>query len=201
MQTLNTTRKTGPVLLLVSLVACLPGCLNTESWVHSGKPAPATMPTVSAVSLVWKGLIVTQDVVNAGQPLPGIAGRMYLLGPDLATPVLCDGKVRVDMYVPEDGKWKALTFWEYHPTDLQRMVKKDVIGDGYTLFLPWYDTTIAQAQLRVTFFPAKGNPIYAQPSIVNIRPQAPIPIHHEVRPGTTPVTRPVTTPVTTPVTR
>lgn len=177
---------TGKAAFVWSVLALsLAGCVTTENWI-SARKASSTAPkgtTVSEVSMIWKGLAVTQDSLNGGRPLPGIAGRMYLIGPDLGTPLLCDGKAIIDMYHPNDkGKLQLLERWEIDSVTLQRLARQDVIGHGYTLFLPWstYSTSIVQAQMRVTFVPAQAaNPVYGPPTMVNIRPAAPIPIQEQ----------------------
>lgn len=156
------------------------GCVNTENWLHSAKRAPvAAGPAISECAMIWAGLNITQDSVNGGQPLPGIAGRMYLIGPDRGTPVIAEGKVVVDMYVPAEGGSRLIERWEVDAQTLKRLARKDSIGDGYTLFLPWasYNPELTQAQMRLAFHPKSGaNPIYASPAMLNLRPQGPIPI-------------------------
>jgi len=171
-------------LLMGAFTLSLAGCVTTENWIASRMPTtPHKGTAVSEVSMIWRGLAVTQDSVNGGRPLPGIAGRMYLIGPDLGTPLLCEGKAVIDLYHPnEQGKMQILERWEIDSATLQRLARKDVIGDGYTLFLPWstYNPSIVQGQMRVTFLPASAaNPVYGPPTMVNIRPAAPIPIQEQ----------------------
>ena len=52
------------------------------------------------------------------------------------------------------------------PTTLQRLVKKDMIGWGYTLFLPWgsYRPNLTKVHLALRYDPEKGPPLFAEPS-------------------------------------
>lgn len=184
------TRIPGLLLAVSGMALCLSGCVATDFFTHkSQKDGPAQSP-VSEVSMVWKGLAVTQDSVNGGRPLPGLAGRMYLIGPEMGAPKLCDGTVVVEMSAPDEkGEMKVMERWQIDPVTLKRLARKDVIGNGYTLFLPWssYSPTLTQAQMRVTFIPTGVSPIYGPPAMVNIRPQAPIPIQEYVGPRPTEV--------------
>src|SRR5262249_19841415 len=53
---------------------------------------------------------------------------------------------------------------------LRRLLKKDRIGWGYTLFLPWstYRPEVTQVRLRVCYQPAQGSPIYAAESSTSL---------------------------------
>lgn len=163
------------------LALALPGCVMTENWVTKKLPT-APEPVISQVILNWGGMGVTQDTVNKGQPLPGLVGRMYLIGPDLVLPTLATGRVIVDMYVPQpDGSWKKAPPWNIDPQTLQRLAKKDIVGEGYTLFLPLteYDPSIAHVKVQASFIPKSGVPVYSQPNMVHMRPQGFIPIQEE----------------------
>ena len=56
--------------------------------------------------------------------------------------------------------------WRIDKDTLKRLHKKDVIGEGYTIFLPWatYKPEIARIQLKVRYEPVKGAPLYAASS-------------------------------------
>src|SRR5205085_8747478 len=110
-------------------------------------------------------LVETPDAANGGAPLRGLAGRMYLFGPDLPSgdvspPVSGDGKVTVDMYDDRPmlvgGAPVALERWEFPPEILKQLLRKNGWGWGYTLFLPWvtsYRPDITQVHLRLSYTP------------------------------------------------
>src|SRR5947209_2007435 len=78
-----------------AVVLLAAGCVTTQPWISNHEPAAA----VCQVHSIWEGHIrTTQDVVNGGRPLPGLAGRLYLFGPEFGKPEKGDGKVAVDLY-------------------------------------------------------------------------------------------------------
>ena len=141
-----------------------------------GKTDAPPVGPVHQVHATWDNrVIVTPDAVNQGQPLPGIAGRLYLFGPDLGHPVKGNGKLTVDLFDANtpgpDGKPKMLERWNIDKDTLNRLLRKDIIGWGYTLFLPWqtYRPDIARVQMHVCYMPENGPPIYAPPAQVTLR--------------------------------
>ena len=161
--------------LVLALLLLTPGCVTTQSWVNSPEPAPS----VCQVHTYWEGRIqVTQDVVNGGRPLPGLAGRLYLFGTEIKFPEKGDGSVVVDLYDASNTQPgiqpKHIERWQFDAGNLNKLLRKDKIGWGYTLFLPWpnYTPDITRVQLNVCYTPAKGNPLYAPPSTISLRNQA-----------------------------
>jgi hypothetical protein len=153
----------------------LPGCVST-----GGKQPPPEQPPVAAVHQVqslWQGRIVTTaDVVHQGAQLPGLAGRVYLLGPDLANGVKGKGKLAVDLYETDrtgpDGQPRLAEHYEFPDDVLNRLLRKDtMIGWGYTVFLPWpeYRAEIKHVRLKISFTPENGSPLFAQPTQLSLR--------------------------------
>ena len=85
---------------------------------------------------------------------------------------------------------KRLERWQFDAGTLQNLLRKDKIGWGYTLFLPWstYTPDIARVQLNVCYTPAKGTPLYSEPTTISMH-----------NPTTFTQTRQVVTPNGTPV--
>src|SRR5437867_11762780 len=101
------------------LVLLLPGCVTTQSWFAQSEAAPA----ISQVAMNWEGrILVTQDSVNGGRPLPGLAGRLYLFGTDMGIPQKGDGIVAVDLYDVSNNQPgvqpKHLERWQFDNTSL-----------------------------------------------------------------------------------
>jgi hypothetical protein len=124
--------------------------------------------------------MVTQDVVNGGQPLSGLGGRLYLFGQELGAPVIGDGSAIIDLcdVTPEttQGKPKLLERWEIDQATLKRLARKDTIGWGYTLFLPWSTCRpeMTRVQLQVRYVPEKGLPLFSPPALISLRNDAPV---------------------------
>jgi hypothetical protein len=165
----------GPSTLVLALLLIVPGCVTTLPWTSNQEAAPG----ICQVIALWEGRIVTtQDVVNGGQPLSGLAGRMYLYGPEFKYPEKGDGAVAVDLYdvtnLPPGGQPKLLERWQLDPGNLAKLLRKDKIGLGYTLFLPWstYRPDITRVQLNICYTTAKGAPVYSQPTTISLRNEA-----------------------------
>jgi hypothetical protein len=162
--------------LIVALVLLATGCVTTQPWTSSNETAPA----VCQVHGFWDGRIQeTQDIVNGGQPLRGLAGRVYLFGPQFGVPVKGgDGTIAVDLYdvsnTQPGAQPKRLERWQFDAANLNNLLRKDKIGWGYTLFLPWSTITpdISRIQLNVCYTPAKGTPLYGEPTPISLRNQA-----------------------------
>jgi hypothetical protein len=162
----------GGIVLALALTA--PGCVTTMPWTPSQEAAPA----VCQVHTFWDGRIqVPQDVVNGGRPLPGLAGRLYLFGQEFGIPLKGDGSVAVDLYdissVPPGVEPKRLERWQMDAGTMAKLLRRDKIGWGYTVFLPWstYSPDIKRVRLNICYTPAKGTPIYAEPATISLHNQ------------------------------
>ena len=119
-------------------------------------------------------VVVTPDPAHNGAPTPGIAGRIYLFAQEVGIPLIGDGTVTVDLY---DDSPKAagkppvlIEEWRLDKDTLHRLARKDVVGWGYTVFLPWgtYKPDTTQVHMTVCYKPAKGTPLYASASPLNL---------------------------------
>jgi hypothetical protein len=116
----------------------------------------------------WQNEVVrTHDAVNGGTPLLGLAGRLYLYSAENPIPLLAEGKLIVNLYddrpLHAGGQPKPLEQWQFDRESLKQLVRKDFVGWGYTLFLPWvhtYSPDIDQVHLHLTFVPDHGGPVY-----------------------------------------
>jgi hypothetical protein len=125
--------------------------------------------TVCQIVTTWNHQVVyAPDPVHAGAPTPGVIGRLYLFGQEISYPLVEEGSAVVDLY--DDTKANTgearppLEEWRLDPATLKRLVKRDTIGWGYTLFLPWatYKPDIKLVHLKIRYEPAKGTPLYAE---------------------------------------
>jgi len=160
--------------LVLALAFAGPGCFATQPWINNHESAPP----VCQVHAFWDSRIhETQDVVNNGRTLHGLAGRVYVFTSEFGVPEKGDGSVAVDLYDvsnPQPGTApKLLERWQIDPGNLSKLIRKDKIGWGYTLFLPWstYNPEITRVQLNVCYMPAKGTPLYTEPTTISLRNQ------------------------------
>src|SRR5262249_30512390 len=122
----------------VLLLALAPGCVNMKSLV-----TPEEMPAepVAQVAARWeKQVLYAPDPVHGGASTPGLACRLYLFGMLPGNPLVGDGSVVVDLFddppVASGGQSRLLEKWCIDKDTLKRLLRGDVVGDGYTLFLP-----------------------------------------------------------------
>lgn len=141
------------------------GCVTTGSFLHLGDDKPTG--DICLVVATWGPEVVyTPDPAHAGTPSPGIAGRVYLFGSDITYPLVGDGGMVVDLYQVQGpggaNNTKLLEEWRIDKETLKRLLRRDAIGWGYTLFLPWgsYKPEITHVQMRIRYEPVKGSPIY-----------------------------------------
>lgn len=143
-----------------------------------GPPAAAT--NVCQVVVQWnKNVHYEPDPVNGGVPTPGIVGRLYLFGPTIDFPQAGDGSLMIDLFIDSDSKpgEKPVERWCIDPDTLRRLLRKDMVGWGYTLFLPWttYQRDVTNVHMTVRYDPKSGNPLYAPSSKVTLEhPVSPI---------------------------
>jgi hypothetical protein len=150
--------------LLAGLAAALAlsaGCASLAY--HYPEHPPVGVPCKLALQMKPE-LVETQDSVNGGAQLRGLAGRVFLIQ-DLATahPITCDGELIVDLYddrpTTAGGQPVRLERWVFSDPILKQLIRKDATGWGYTLFLPWvktYRPDITLVHLQAAFTP-KGS--------------------------------------------
>jgi len=156
------------VLCLLPFALCMAGCVGTGAFVLPGVDKLAPVPC--EVVVAWNPEVLSRpDPANRGMPTPGLGGRMYLFGEGNDCPLAGDGCVVVDLYLDISPKASVpLEEWRIDRDTLKRLLRKDAVGWGYTLFLPWgtYKPEIKQVQLRARYEPVKGVPLYAESSTV-----------------------------------
>jgi len=171
------------VTAMAVMASC--GCVLTHSHFMMNKAAPQPATVVAT----WSNRVsYVPDPANNGLPTAGIAGRVYFFTETPNYPVSVDGSIVVDLYddTPRNGQTASthLEQWRFDPATLSRLYKKDMIGMGYTLFLPWgtYRNDIKNIHLAVKFEPVNGTPLYA--------PVSPLVVEHTPPPsGVMPITR------------
>jgi hypothetical protein len=169
----ETGLKAGLHRIVTAAFLLVAGCAAPTDLLPGLGDAPPTGP-VAQISTAWHDQVVfAPDPVRNGMMAPGLAGRLYLFGPKMGFPLAGDGMAIVDVCDPSqpgpDGAPKMLERWEIKKDTLERCLRKDAIGWGYDLLLPWgtYRPDLTQIVVRARYDPPKGLPIYAQPSKIN----------------------------------
>lgn len=163
------------VAIPLTLCCLQAGCISPPAL--KSQPEPPVPSPVQQVHATWENFIFeVPDSVNNGAPLKGVAGRVYLFGADVGFPLRVRGEMTVDLSdataVANGGVPVMLERWTFDPQTLDRLFKKDMIGGGYTLFLPWssYKPEIRKVILQAKFTPEKGTPLYTPPATVSLQP-------------------------------
>jgi len=158
--------------LLLCLALVTAGCHHCNS-LWCAKETPPTGHVVQ-IATTWEGSVrFTHDVANGGASLPGLAGRLYLFGEPASQPLVADGMLLIDFY--DDRPLEAgqtpvrIEQYQIDKDSLKRLMRKDTIGWGYTIFLPWtsYRPEQTKVHLFVRYIPERGAPLYTTtPTIV-----------------------------------
>jgi hypothetical protein len=98
---------------------------------------------------------------------------VYLFGPEIGFPVVGDGALVVDLYDETGTPERPAVLreeWRLDPVTLKRLLRRDTIGWGYTLFLPWgsYRPEVTRVRLKVRYQPAEGAPLFAEGSPIDL---------------------------------
>lgn len=175
------SRRGGLFLALCVLpcALCLAGCVSTGSFVNLLGEGPNSVPC--QVVAAWNpGVVYTPDSAHGGAELPGLVGRIYLFGSEIGCPLTGDGSLVVDLYDdtagPAGPEAHPLEEWQLDQDALKRLQRRDAVGWGYTVFLPWatYKPEINRVHLKVRYVPPKGFPLYAASSPITLGEKEPI---------------------------
>ena len=95
------------VSLLLPMVLLGPGCTATSSFLSfAGVDKPTGAPC--RVAVMWIPEVrLTPDVVHGGARVPSLGGRVYLFGEEIKYPIVCEGRIVVDLFDTTPGKEKA----------------------------------------------------------------------------------------------
>jgi hypothetical protein len=161
--------------LLCLAPAC--GCTSLEAFTAK-TDCPPVGPAFRVVATWNNEVIFAPDPTRNGAENPGLAGRVYLFGPEISYPLGGDGAIMVDLYDETAPGSKTnpvmLEHWTFDKETLKLLQRKDMIGWGYTLFLPWgtYKPEIRQVRLQLCYQPEKGTPLYTESTRLTLtRPQ------------------------------
>lgn len=156
----------SPRLIVSAFVLAHCGCVVTQPF--GGLLPSHAVEAPAQVVVAWNNKIMyVPDPANNGVPAPGLCGRVYLFGPIPAVPLVGDGALVVDLYddTPHNGQPSSIHLeqWQFDPVTFRRLLSKDTVGAGYTVFLPWgtYRPDVRTVHMAVRYEPAHGTPLYA----------------------------------------
>ncbi len=157
------------VLISAASIGCelLPKCIC----------GPASDPhvAITRVDTLWQQEVCVTENTRDGKPVPGILGRVWLYTANGKAPVEAPGGIAVwmhDLTPTESGKEPvALASWGFNPKELDQLKRKDMVGIGYSLFLPLeiYRPDMKQVRITLAFVDEKGNRTAAPPDVLILR--------------------------------
>ena len=163
----------GALLLTPNL-----GCQSLTStsfsslWEESG---PVGKPT--EIGAIWQdGVDVQLDAQHGGMPIAGFAGRIFFMQSNKGQPaqtVLINSPLQIMLFddKPVQGPPVPLETWTIKPEHLQLLVKKDMTGWGYSVWLPWntYNPSIRSVTMTVQYTNPDGTKLQGEPTVIQIR--------------------------------
>jgi hypothetical protein len=193
----------GPILRWAVLLAlACSGCVTTmpETALAPNEPPPCRELPCQIVTWWQPQVRFSPDPARHGANNAGLAGRVYLFGQDMSFPLIADGALVIDLYDETSNQPVLLEEWKFDKETLKKQARRDAVGWGYTVFLPWgtYRPEISKVWLKARFEPLQGLPLYAPDSHVTLANQgamspdvAEAMARRQVLPATTPPANPV----------
>jgi hypothetical protein len=114
---------------------------------------------------MWQNKIAyAADPTHGGRMNPGLAGRLYLFGQEIKYPMTGNGALMVEMYDETQGQPVKVEQWTIDPETLHRLLRRDMIGWGYTLFLPsgTWKPEMSKLLVRTCYQGKTGAPLYTE---------------------------------------
>jgi hypothetical protein len=165
-------RLASPLMAVTLLIGA--GCVGADKIKNPFKSTSATVQPAQAVAAWSNKVVYAPDPLRGGAAVPYLMGRLYLFGPELGAPLVGDGSLIVDLYdqTPRGAGSEPVMLQEqrYDPETLKRLVKEDLFGMGYTVYLPWltYRPDITQVNLILRYDPAKGPSLLHQSGAMTV---------------------------------
>jgi hypothetical protein len=152
------------LLFSLTLAGCVSSTVRPPSLSWFDGPSHGSVNRL--VSLWADGVIAQPDRVT-GAPTPGFSGRLYLFGADPGSTLAADGAIHICLFNKADPRGPDAApceVWDLREKDLKLMLKKDGVGWGYNLWLPWTTCSpdITHVAIRIQYLPKSGMPIWTE---------------------------------------
>jgi hypothetical protein len=124
---------------------------------------PAQPGQAARFTSAWDNKIVfAPDPTHGGEPVPGLVTRLWVFGADQSVPLDPDGEILVAMWdnAPKTngGSPVLLEVWHIDRETAKKFIRPDIIGNGYSVFLPSqkYHIDLKQINVQVRYNGADG---------------------------------------------
>jgi hypothetical protein len=139
------------------------GCVTFDAakapaWPWTDKPAKGE---VTKVIVRLSGIEVQPDWAEGGVRRPGPIARVHLFGPKSGEALEADGTLIIclydDLQAPHERD-RPRELWRIDPENLKHVLRKDMFGWGYDLWLPWrtYNPAVRHITLLAYYEPQQG---------------------------------------------
>jgi len=187
-------RRAGWLLLAGMLLCPFIGCTSfqsmcTNDWLNAKWLDSSPEQPVDHMLSRWDHRVkMVEDTVNRGSVVPVLAGVVYLFNDQSHSCVDARGWVAVQLqditHIASGKPAEKMAEWRFDAERLRLLKRKDPLGEGYTLVLPWYEyrPEIKEVRLQICYVPEKGTPRYSEPQNVTLQPaDQPAPVVEERR--------------------
>jgi hypothetical protein len=145
---------------------------NFNPWAE--EKAPLAKP--QEVVAIWQeGVDVQLDPNNGGVPVPGFSGRVIfhqLQSGKAGRSVAVNGTLLVSFFEdkPSQGPAQPMETWTILPEHLPMLMRQDLSGWGYALWLPWhsYHPGVRSGRLIVQYTSREGEVMRSEPVQIQI---------------------------------
>ncbi|MFO0808467.1 MAG: hypothetical protein U0746_07580 [Gemmataceae bacterium] len=149
------------VVVIVGLAA---GCKTTSQCTTCGDGGVPVSTETNRMVATWSNKVqYVPDVAHGGTPMPGILGRVYLFDAQVKDSLTTDGKFVAELYDDSGSTSVAIEQWIIDKDTAKKLLSKDIVGWGYTMFLPWgtYRPDLTKIHVGLRFEPEKGQTMMA----------------------------------------
>lgn len=163
-------------LMVIGILAISLGCqgLNTTEFTALWNDKAPGKP--NEIGAIWQeGVDIQLDPNHGGMPVPGFAGRVFFMQTNAGKgpAVLVDGTLLIQLFEdkPYQGMPTPLETWTILPEHLPMLVKKDLTGWGYSLWLPWhtFNPNIRRVKMTVQYQGKDGTRLTSEPMQIQIQ--------------------------------
>ena len=151
-----TCRRSFLGALAFGMLAALCGCDTTGPFMNPDAPHFTEPP--AQIAAMWQpNVMYTQDSLHDGKTCPVIAGRVYLFGSEPAHPLIGNGGSGRRTLRHDAATWpnraSQARGLALDPESLNKLLRHDFIGWGYTVVLPWSSSRpdILSVQMKIRY--------------------------------------------------